>query len=200
MHLVGYLYEDYHDARSLEHKAYLLSCSRNSPHFMKIYKRTFLYCFRTCPDRSWGPPNLLYNGSQGPFVGVKRLGRCLNQTPPSSAKVKEGLELDIYSTFGPSQPIHGLNSLYPFHFKPAESNSTVVFEIHLDVLLPSSSRSPNCYFLPALTRTTNNLYTFSPITAGTCPSHTPPMPPSHLNVIDLTHNNKYKKDNTECSA
>jgi hypothetical protein len=27
MHLVGYLYEDYHDARSLEHKERLISCT-----------------------------------------------------------------------------------------------------------------------------------------------------------------------------
>ena len=31
--------------------------------------------FRSCPDRSWGPPSLLYNGYQVSFLGVKRPGR-----------------------------------------------------------------------------------------------------------------------------
>ena len=35
--------------------------------------------FRTCPDRSWGPPILLYNGYRV-FPGVKS-GRCVTLTP-----------------------------------------------------------------------------------------------------------------------
>jgi hypothetical protein len=33
MHLVGYLYEDYHDARSLEHKISGISCRGNQNTF-----------------------------------------------------------------------------------------------------------------------------------------------------------------------
>ena len=39
--------------------------------------------FRTRPDRSPGPPSLLYNGYRVSFSGVKRPGRCAN-----SAEVK----------------------------------------------------------------------------------------------------------------
>jgi hypothetical protein len=43
-------------------------------------KGFFLYRLR--PDRSWGPPSLLYNGYRGPFPGVKRgLGVTLTTHP-----------------------------------------------------------------------------------------------------------------------
>ena len=45
--------------------------------------------FRTCPDRPWGPPSLLYNGYRV-FSGVKvRPGRAADHSPPSSAAVME---------------------------------------------------------------------------------------------------------------
>jgi hypothetical protein len=41
--------------------------------------------FRTCPDRPWGPPSLLYNG-YGLFPsGKERPGRDADPSPPSSA-------------------------------------------------------------------------------------------------------------------
>jgi hypothetical protein len=41
--------------------------------------------FRTCPDRPWGPPSLLYNGYQV-FPGRKeRPGRDADPSPPFSA-------------------------------------------------------------------------------------------------------------------
>jgi hypothetical protein len=43
--------------------------------------------FRTCPDRSWCPPSLLYNG-YGVFLGSrKHPGRDADPSPPSSAEV-----------------------------------------------------------------------------------------------------------------
>ena len=46
--------------------------------------------FRTCPDRPWGPPNLLYNGYLV-FPGDKmRPGRDADPSPPSSAVVMKG--------------------------------------------------------------------------------------------------------------
>ena len=46
--------------------------------------------FRTCPDRHWGPPSLLYNGYRV-FPGVKeRPGRDADPLPPSSAVVMKG--------------------------------------------------------------------------------------------------------------
>ena len=43
--------------------------------------------FRTCPNRSWGPPSLLHNGYRV-FPGVKeRPGRDADPSSPSSAMV-----------------------------------------------------------------------------------------------------------------
>ena len=43
----------------------------------------------------------------GPFPGVNRPGRGAEHPPPSSGKVKERLELYIYSSSGPSWPFLG---------------------------------------------------------------------------------------------
>jgi hypothetical protein len=43
----------------------------------------------------------------GPFPGVKRPGRGIDHPPPSSAKVKERVELYLYSPSGPSWPVLG---------------------------------------------------------------------------------------------
>jgi hypothetical protein len=43
--------------------------------------------FRTCPDRPWGPPSLLYNGYQVFPEGSKRPGRDADPSHPSSAEV-----------------------------------------------------------------------------------------------------------------
>jgi len=45
---------------------------------------------RTCPDRSWGPPSLLYNG-YWVLPGTKeRPGRDADPSPPSTAVVNKG--------------------------------------------------------------------------------------------------------------
>ena len=46
--------------------------------------------FRTCPDRPWGPPSLLYNGYRVFPGGKERPGRDADPSPPSSAVVKKG--------------------------------------------------------------------------------------------------------------
>jgi len=54
--------------------------------------------FRTSPDRPWGPPSLLYNGYRV-FPGGKVLpGRDADPSPPSSAEVKNRVELYLYSS------------------------------------------------------------------------------------------------------
>jgi len=45
--------------------------------------------FRTCPDRPWGPPSLLYNGYRVFPGGKERPGREADPSPPSSAVVKK---------------------------------------------------------------------------------------------------------------
>jgi len=47
--------------------------------------------FCTSPDRPWGPPSLLS------FLGVKQLGCGIDHPPPSSAEVKEKVELYLFS-------------------------------------------------------------------------------------------------------
>jgi hypothetical protein len=46
-------------------------------------------------DRHWAPPALLYNGHR--FLGVKRPGCGVNDPPPSSAEVRDTVELYLYS-------------------------------------------------------------------------------------------------------
>jgi len=43
--------------------------------------------FRTCPDRSWGPPSLMYNGYRVFPWDKERAGRDADPSPPSSAVV-----------------------------------------------------------------------------------------------------------------
>jgi len=45
--------------------------------------------FRTCPDRPWGPPSLLYNGYRVFPGGKERPGRNADPSPPSRAVVKK---------------------------------------------------------------------------------------------------------------
>ena len=44
--------------------------------------------FRTCPDRPWGPPSLLYNGYRV-FPGAKRLGRGVDNLPHLVPRLKK---------------------------------------------------------------------------------------------------------------
>ena len=67
--------------------------------------------FRTCPDRPWGPPNLLYNRYRV-FPGGKAAGAWRWQPTPTSAEVKERLELYLYSPSGSSWHVVG----WPLHF------------------------------------------------------------------------------------
>jgi hypothetical protein len=62
--------------------------------------------FRIRPDRPWGPPSLLYNGYQV-FSRGKVVGAWRWPPTPSSAEVKERVELYLYSPFGPSWPVLG---------------------------------------------------------------------------------------------
>jgi len=52
----------------------------------------------TQPATQWVP---------GLFPGAKRPGRDVDHTPPSSAEVKERVELYLYSPFGPSWSVIG---------------------------------------------------------------------------------------------
>jgi hypothetical protein len=53
--------------------------------------------FRACPDRSWGPPSLLYNGYWVFHGGRKRPKRDADPSPHSCAEVKNRVALYLYS-------------------------------------------------------------------------------------------------------
>jgi len=59
--------------------------------------------FHIHPDRTWNPPDLLYNGYRVSFLGIKQLGRGINHLPPPSTKVKK--EWSYTST--PRLRLHG---------------------------------------------------------------------------------------------
>jgi hypothetical protein len=56
---------------------------------------------RTCSDRPWGPPSLLYNGYRVFPGGKERPGRDAYHSPTSSAVGHERVELYLYSPYGP---------------------------------------------------------------------------------------------------
>jgi hypothetical protein len=60
--------------------------------------------FRTRPDLLWGPHIFLYNEYRVSVPGVKHPTRGTNHPPPSSAEVKERVQLYFYSTL----VFHGL--------------------------------------------------------------------------------------------
>ena len=63
------------------------------------------YIFLTCPDWPWGPISLPYNRYRI-FPGVyNRPGLGVDHPLPSSADVKERVELYLYSPSGPSWPV-----------------------------------------------------------------------------------------------
>jgi hypothetical protein len=53
--------------------------------------------FRNCPDRTWGPPSLLFNGYSVFPGGKVRPGRDADPSPLSSAEVKNRVGLYLYS-------------------------------------------------------------------------------------------------------
>jgi hypothetical protein len=51
----------------------------------------------------------------GSFPGVKRPGRGVDHSPPSSAEVKERVVLYLYSHSGPSKPVLGADFTFFYH-------------------------------------------------------------------------------------
>ena len=101
--------------------------------------------FRTCPDRPWGPPSLLYNEYRV-FTGSKeRPGRDADPSPTSSAVGHERVELYFYSPYGlyglyrASVPVQGCTLSY---FTVA---NTVIRQFLLST----------CYFISLDTHTKN---------------------------------------------
>jgi len=53
-----------------------------------------------------------YTMGTGAFLGVRRQGHGVDHPPPSSAEVKERVELYLYSTSGSSWPVRGWTLLF----------------------------------------------------------------------------------------
>jgi hypothetical protein len=66
-------------------------------------------------NRPWGSSSLLCTGYWVSLTRVKRPGRGANHPPPSSAEVRERVELYLYSFFGPSWPVLGWALPLPFY-------------------------------------------------------------------------------------
>jgi hypothetical protein len=58
----------------------------------------FIVCTGTTLPLTYHTPSLLYNGYRVSFPGVKRPGRGVDHPLPSSAEVKDRVELYLYST------------------------------------------------------------------------------------------------------
>ena len=54
-----------------------------------LIKTAYICHVRTCPDRSWGPPSLLYSGYQVFPGGKVRPGQAADHSLPSSAVVMD---------------------------------------------------------------------------------------------------------------
>ena len=93
----------------------------NGPKVVRLFDSSFNYAvkctvqgqnagggeiFRTRPDRPWGTRSLLYNGYRVTLEG-KADGSGVNTPPPSSAEVKERVELYLCSPSGLSLPVIG---------------------------------------------------------------------------------------------
>jgi hypothetical protein len=64
--------------------------------------------FHTCPDLSWGPPSLLYNGYRVFPGGKERPGRDADYSPPSSAEVLEEESYTSTTFWATTRPVTGL--------------------------------------------------------------------------------------------
>ena len=64
--------------------------------------------FRTCPDRPWSPPNLLYNGYRVFPGGKERPGRAADYSPSSSAAVMKELSYTFTHPLGQGRAAQSL--------------------------------------------------------------------------------------------
>ena len=66
--------------------------------------------FRTCSDRPWGPPSLLYNGYRVFPWGKERPGRDADPSPSSSAEVMKGRAIPLPPPLWAVRPVQSLSA------------------------------------------------------------------------------------------
>jgi len=71
--------------------------------------------FRTCPDRPWGPPSLLYNGYRVFPRGKGRPGRDAEPSSPSIAVVMKGRAIPLLPLWT-VRPVQSLSACTRVHF------------------------------------------------------------------------------------
>jgi hypothetical protein len=91
----------------------------NGPGFESRWKRDFSHPSRPAlePPPPITTPSLQYNEYWVSFPGIKRAGRGFNHPPPSSAEVKERVELYLYFPAGHSSPVPGRTLPFTLSFK-----------------------------------------------------------------------------------
>ena len=80
------------------------------------------------------------------FPGVKRPGHRIDHSPPSTAEVKEGVELYLYSPSGPSRSVLGWNE--PLPFNPPHYSSANAIKFSALTIPPPPKPMPNSALTP----------------------------------------------------
>jgi len=86
-----------------------------------------------------------YTVGTGSFPGVKRLGSGVGHPPPSSAKVKERIQLYLHSTPGPLWPVTGWTLLF-----------TLPFVLKRDILVENGENLRLAYTTRAIPKSTSD--------------------------------------------
>jgi hypothetical protein len=98
---------------------------------------------RSRPDRPWGPAILLYDGYRISFTGVKPLWRGAHNPLPSSAEVKETVDLISLWAFMACSRVNWVPNVFPRGMQPGygadhtpSSTAEVKEEIELYLYTP----------------------------------------------------------------
>jgi hypothetical protein len=84
--------------------------------------------FHTCPDWLWGSLSFLYNEYRVSFLGVKQSGHGADHPPPSSAEVRERVELYLHSPSGLLWPVLLCTLPLPYLCCVADNDKAITFE------------------------------------------------------------------------
>ena len=102
------------------------------------------------------------------FPGVKRLGRGVDHPPPTSAELKERVQLYLYSPLGPSSPVLGWALLYCAHSDTHSANNRLPIEEQILQVLKKYNRISFNSFRDNSWTYTYRTYARHPISCSTC--------------------------------